>query len=146
VNGLIAGSDTRITAMLDSYECFLGVRLCEPGELFAARCIVLAHGTQAPPILFYGNQAALQLWEMSWQELTAMPSFRTAEPDLRQDRARLLEDVQRQGFSTDYSGVRVSSSGRRFQITDATVWNILDADGLPIGQAATFRDHRPVAD
>jgi hypothetical protein len=36
--------------------------------------------------------------------------------------------------------MRISSSGRRFWIERATVWNLLDADGVYRGQAATFAD------
>jgi hypothetical protein len=50
----------------------------------------------------------------------------------------LLEAVTRHGFIDDYRGVRVSQSGRRFLIENATVWNLLDEAGAPYGQAATF--------
>ena len=39
-----------------------------------------------------------------------------------------------------WRGVRVSASGRRFQITGAQVWNLLDAVGAVVGQAAMFAD------
>ena len=144
MNGLIDGTDGRIGALLRSYEHFLGIPLCEPASLFEAPFVVLAHGTETPPLLFYGNRRALQLWEMDWEAFTGMPSLRTAEADLREDRARLLDDVARRGFSSDYRGVRISSTGRRFEISGATVWNILDASGERIGQAATFQDYRPL--
>lgn len=144
VNALVQGTDPRIAALLDSYERFFGRRLCEPRELFEAPFVVLAHGTQQPPVLFYGNRAALSLWEMDWDAFTSMPSLRTAEPDARAARQRLLAEVERQGYSANYTGVRVSSTGKRFEITRATVWNILDAGGRRIGQAATFREHRPL--
>ena len=86
----------------------------------------------------YGNRAALALWEMSWVELTRTPSRLTAEAPNREERARLLEAVTRCGFIDDYSGVRISKSGRRFRITRATVWNLLTEDGKPCGQAAMF--------
>jgi hypothetical protein len=34
--------------------------------------------------------------------------------------------------------VRISRSGRRFEIVRATVWNVLDEQGNPAGQAAAF--------
>jgi len=37
-----------------------------------------------------------------------------------------------------YSGMRIAKSGKRFMITDATVWNLIDERGLPQGQAAVF--------
>ena len=46
--------------------------------------------------------------------------------------------MARDGYIDDYAGVRVSSRGRRFRITQATVWNLVDAAGVLHGQAATF--------
>jgi len=114
----------------------------EPAELaqkvFEAPFVVVSHGTEADPVLNYGNRAALALWEMSWDELTRTPSRLTAEAPNREERAKLLEAVTRRGFIDDYSGVRVSKSGRRFRISRATVWNLLTSDGKPCGQAAMF--------
>lgn len=107
-------------------------------KLFNAPFIVVSHGTETDPVLNYGNAAALALWEMSWEELTRTPSRLTAEALNRQERARLLDMVTNHGFIDDYSGVRISKSGRRFRINSATVWNLLTADGKPCGQAATF--------
>jgi predicted DNA-binding protein (UPF0251 family) len=50
----------------------------------------------------------------------------------------LLAAVAQRGFIDDYSGVRISKSGRRFHIARATVWNLLTEDGRPCGQAAMF--------
>ena len=107
-------------------------------KVFEAPFVVVSHGTEADPVLNYGNRAALALWEMSWEELTRTPSRLTAEAPNREERARLLEIVTRRGFIDDYSGVRIAKSGRRFRISRATVWNLLAADGKPCGQAAMF--------
>jgi hypothetical protein len=107
-------------------------------KLFAAPFVVVSHGTEADPVLNYGNLAALKLWEMSWEELTRTPSRYTAEAPNREERARLLEAVTRHGFIDDYSGVRISQNDRRFRIARATVWNLLTDDGARCGQAAMF--------
>ena len=107
-------------------------------NLFAAPFVLVSHGTQADPILNYGNATALALWEMSWDELTRTPSRLTAEAPLREERARLLAAVNERGFIDDYSGVRISKSGRRFRISRATVWNLVTERGEPYGQAAMF--------
>ena len=111
-----------------------------PGEftekVFRAPFVLVAHGTEADPILNYGNASALALWEMSWAELTRTPSRLTAEAPNREERARLLEMVKTLGFIDDYSGIRISKTGRRFKISRATVWNLLSQNGLPCGQAA----------
>jgi hypothetical protein len=107
-------------------------------KVFEATFTIVSHGTETDPILNYGNRAALALWEMSWEELTHTPSRLTAEAPNREERARLLEVVTRRGFIDDYSGIRISKTGRRFRISRATVWNLLTEDGKPCGQAAKF--------
>lgn len=106
--------------------------------LFELPRVVVSHGTEPDPILNYGNQAALALWEMNWEQITATPSRFTAEPVARDERARLLAEVTRNGYIADYAGVRISRTGRRFRISQAIVWTLIDDDGHPAGQAATF--------
>jgi hypothetical protein len=108
--------------------------------LWSAPRVVVAHGTQADPIFCYANRMALALFELDFAAFTQLPSRFSAEPLAREARAALLERVSRFGFIDDYAGMRVSSSGRRFWIERATVWNLLDADGVYRGQAATFAD------
>ena len=107
-------------------------------KIFRAPFVVVSHGTEADPVLNFGNSAALALWEMSWVELTRTPSRLTAEAPNRAERARLLAAVTARGFIDDYSGVRISKTGRRFKISRATVWNLIFKDGQPCGQAAMF--------
>jgi hypothetical protein len=107
-------------------------------HVFAAPFVLVSHGTEADPVLNYGNAAALKLWEMSWEELTRTPSRLTAEVPNREERARLLAAVTKHGFIDDYAGIRISKNGRRFRIAQATVWNLLDEKGNPAGQAAMF--------
>lgn len=112
--------------------------------LYHAPFVLVSHGTQADPILNYGNATALNLWEMDWPAFTRTPSRLTAEPPNRDERARLLAQVTARGFIDNYSGIRISSTGKRFRIERATVWNLVDASGAPCGQAATFRDWFPL--
>jgi hypothetical protein len=107
-------------------------------HLFKAPLIVVSHGTEADPIFNYGNQAALNLWEMTWEEFIRTPSRLTAEAPDREERARLLEIVMRQGFINDYSGARISKNGKRFKISNAIIWNLISENGTPNGQAAMF--------
>lgn len=106
--------------------------------LYHAPFAVVSHDGSRDPVFNYGNQAALELFEMSWLDFTRMPSRNSAEMPERGERARLLEEVGRQGYIADYAGVRVSSTGRRFRIAGATVWNLIDPDGNTVGQAAAF--------
>jgi hypothetical protein len=106
--------------------------------VFEAPFVLVSHGTEADPVLNYGNQSALALWAMSWEELTRTPSRFTAEAPNREERARLLETVTRNGFIDDYAGVRISKTGRRFRIAEATVWNLIGSGARVVGQAAMF--------
>jgi hypothetical protein len=100
--------------------------------------VVLAHDGGADPALIYANAAALQLWERPWAELISMPSRLTAEPQERADRARMLATALRQHASEGYTGVRISKSGRRFQIHNARLWTLWGPGDQPCGQAAAF--------
>lgn len=100
--------------------------------------IVLAHGTESDPLFFYGNRAALDLFEAAAEDFIRMPSRLSAEPLRREERARLFDRVARNGFIHDYSGIRVSATGGRFRIEQATVWNLAGEAGAIHGQAATF--------
>ena len=107
-------------------------------QVYEAPFVVLSHSPGVDPVLNYGNRAALALFELTWDELTRMPSRRTAEAPDREERARLLAQVGAHGYIDDYCGVRVSRTGRRFRIERATVWNLLDEAGNHCGQAASF--------
>lgn len=110
--------------------------------LWLAPRVIVAHGTEADPVFFYGNRMALDLFELDFAGFTRLPSRFSAEPLERGERERLLKKVARQGYVDDYRGVRVASSGCRFMIAAATVWNLTDEAGICCGQAATFTDWR----
>lgn len=108
--------------------------------LFEAPCAVLsALGPFGSDHLFnYANRTALDLFEYSWDELMGKPSSASAEPVHQDERRRLLDEVGKHGFIENYSGIRISQTGRRFRIVNATVFNLLDDSGHYVGQAATF--------
>lgn len=110
----------------------------QAAALFAAPFVVASHGMEADPILNYANRMALELWELTWEQFTRTPSRLTAEPINRTERERMLARAAERGFIDDYRGIRISSSGRRFIVEDALVWNVVDAAGKKLGQAATF--------
>ena len=138
-------SEPRLHLLADSFLRLTGQPLVaiEPGEtleaaLWRAPRVIVAHGTEADPVFFYGNRLALELFEMDAAAFARLPSRFSAEPLAREERARLLERVSRDGYIDDYAGVRISATGRRFRIAQATVWNLVDAAGVRHGQAATF--------
>ena len=132
--------------LLASYRHWTGNSLIEPNvdalqaanALFEAPIAVLSHGVEADPILNYGNQTALRLWEMEWDEFTRFPSRQTAEAMDQEERARFLDAVGKRGFIDRYRGIRIAKGGRRFRIENAIVWNLVDEQGSYRGQAASF--------
>lgn len=134
----------RLPLIVSSYTRLTGRQLVPPetepaSALWAADRVIVAHGTESDPVFFYGNRLALELFEMRATDFICLPSRLSAEPLLREERLHLLERVSRCGYIDDYAGIRISSSGRRFRIEQATVWNLIDAAGKLHGQAATFR-------
>ena len=144
---------TWIRWLLDSHALWLGRDLVDRGggieaqsrRLFRAPFVVASHADSEDPVLNYGNRQALDLWEMDWAEFTATPSRLTAEPVNRDERADMLRRVASHGFVTDYRGVRISRTGRRFLVERATVWNVVDEGGRKRGQAASFSEWTPLA-
>jgi hypothetical protein len=132
--------------LLDSYRHWMGKDLIERASdtkqqarmLFEASIVVVSHGGEPDPILNYGNQTALNLWELSWDQFIKTPSRLTTEPDDRAERRKMLERATLNGYFEGYRGVRISSTGRRFLVEQALIWNVIDPTGSPIGQAATF--------
>jgi hypothetical protein len=108
--------------------------------LYRAPFVVLSHSNDPDPLFTYANLAAQRLFEMSWQDMVGMPSRYSAEAPARAERQHLLARVAEYGYIDDYQGVRIASSGRRFLIRQASVWNLIDATGTKIGQAASFSE------
>jgi hypothetical protein len=149
-NGYVA---EHISRLLKSYHLLTGrdfefSNVCDPLErarrIYQAPFFLASHDGAVDPVFNYGNLTAQSLFEMDWASFTATPSRFTAEEPDRAERARLLEAVSSRGFIDDYAGIRISRSGKRFRIESATVWNVLDDEGRPIGQAATFASWTPL--
>ncbi|OYV22270.1 MAG: hypothetical protein CG442_1368, partial [Methylococcaceae bacterium NSO1] len=47
-------------------------------------------------------------------------------------------EVTEKGYIDHYQGVRISSTGKRFLIKNAVVWNLIDKNQGIKGQAAWF--------
>lgn len=132
--------------LLYSFKYWLGYSLLDisgtpieiAAALFEAPFVLVSHGTEPDPIFNYGNRRALELWELNWQEFTQMPSRKTAETMVQEERNRLLAETTTKGFVSNFSGVRISSTGKRFKIEDGIVWNVLDENNQRCGQAAVY--------
>lgn len=137
---------THIKLLQDSFRKLLHRDLIDAPQnalamakaIYHAPYVVVSHGTEADPVFNYGNLAAQRLFEMSWPEWVTLPSRQSAEPPNQEERARLLAAVTTQGFIEHYSGIRISKTGRRFRISDVTVWNLLNPTGTDCGQAAVY--------
>ena len=112
--------------------------------LYQAPFVVVSHGTEVDPIFNYGNLKAQELFQMTWDQLTSIPSRCSAEPLEQAERERLMTAVRQHGFINDYRGVRVSAKGDRFLIEQAIVWNVIDDRDQLVGQAAMFDRWTPV--
>ena len=137
-----AGRESLITG---SFARVVGRALVPPhtdpaGAMWDLASVVVAHGTEPDPVFFYGNRAALTLFEMPARDFVRLPSRLSAEPLERAERDRLMAQVSRENLIDDYSGIRVSATGKRFRIDRAIVWNLLNAEGSVRGQAAAFSD------
>ena len=133
-----------------SYERLLGKPLLAGSgpdaafELFFAECVVLSHGTEDDPVFNYVNMSGMDLFAMEWEQFMVTPSRLSAEPENRDERARLMERVTNEGYIDDYSGIRIAKTGHRFEIHQATVWNLILDDGVYRGQAAVFSNWTPL--
>jgi hypothetical protein len=138
-----AGMQRRIALIASSFARLLGRPLVERSDdmlagLWRAPAAIVAHGTEPDPVFFFGNRRALEVFECAAARFTRMPSRLSAEAPLRAERRALLERVAADGFISDYAGVRITATGRRFRIERAIVWNVVDETGERYGQAATF--------
>lgn len=135
--------------IINSHETIVGFPLMNSNsagavaarELFNLENAVLAHDTQTDPIFRYANLSALALFEYTWEELMELPSRLSAEQEAQSKRDQTMRTVLRDGYISNYNGVRITKSGRRFVIENATIWNLIEDNGSPAGQAATFKTH-----
>lgn len=135
------------TLVLESHERLFGRPLVQARgsrlaaqELFVLDRVVLCHDGSSDPVFTYANRAALSLFERPWSGMVGLPSRFSARQRDRRQRQEALELARRQQVLTGYGGERVASSGRRFQIRGARLWNLLDAERRYHGQAACFGD------
>lgn len=132
--------------MLSSFLRLTGKPLLDPTltdnarfqALYHAPFAVVSHNTDSDPIFNYGNKTAQALFEMNWQDFTKLPSRFSAEPQIQSERDRLLARVTQYGFIDNYQGVRISATGKRFFVSNAIVWNLLDERNVYGGQAAVL--------
>ena len=107
-------------------------------QLYELDAVVLSHDGGSDPVFTYANRRAQELFEYDWATFLTLPSRLSAEPDRREDRSTMLHEAAEQGYIANYGGVRISASGRRFEISDAIIWNLETDAETVAGQAAVF--------
>lgn len=112
--------------------------------LFEAPFAVVSHGIENDPIFNFGNKTALELFELEWGRFIQVPSRESVDMTSRSERDKLMQRVTTNGYMDHYSGIRISSSGSRFSIDDATIWNIIDTNNIYYGQAAMFENWKTI--
>jgi PAS domain S-box-containing protein len=103
---------------------------------------VLAHDTSPDPLFVYGNRTAQRRFEYAWDEIVGLPSRLSADAPNREERQAFLQRVEQDGYVEAYRGIRVTKSGKRFWIENATVWQLDDDEGTHRGQAAMIPESR----
>lgn len=133
--------------LIASYKAVVGAPMVPAGVagadaarwLYESPFCVLAQDASPDPRFIYANLAAQKCFEYSWDEFMGMPSRLSAEAGLREEREAFMAAVLTQGYASNYRGLRIAKSGRRFWIEDTTVWNVVDHAGTLRGQAALVR-------
>jgi len=121
-----------------------GDKLTQSKNLFYAPMVVYSHDNQKDPIYNYSSEKGLIVWDMTWDQFRKTPSRTTTEPLLREEREAILRETATKGYMTNYEGIRISRSGKKYKISDITLWNLTDNLGQYCGQAATFSQWQPI--
>ena len=141
-----------------SYEMFFLERL--DNDLYESSSVIASHSNiknligdwsnlsnqemLEKPLFVYANLQAQKLWEISWLEFINFESHLSAQEPQRESRAELLRQVSENGFIDNYSGLRVSKTGKIFLIKSARVWQVLDKNNKSLGQAVKFSNWEPI--
>ncbi|MDB4165703.1 MEKHLA domain-containing protein [Gammaproteobacteria bacterium] len=137
-----------VRLLMQSYCALLGRPIIDGVDVPSVQQVcnadfaLVSHGTEPDPLFNFGNDLALTLFERSFEDFVQLPSRKSSGQTRDEDRIRLLYEVTRNGFIENYSGVRVSASGRKFEISNAVVWNVVDEHEVYRGQAAKISTWR----
>ena len=130
--------------MMNSYQYWLGQSLINDTRekvsefIFKAPFYLVSMSIETMPIFNYGNQKALDLWELNWEEFTQFSSDKSAEINYQEERNQVLEETTNKGYKTGYSAIRISSKGKRYKKENVTIWNVLNQKQEYCGKAAIW--------
>jgi len=102
--------------------------------------VLISHTTEVDPIFNYGNEATLNAFARSYDELCVIPSRLSviAGTDDHQMRTKLMHKVTTDGYVEGASGIRIRGDQQFLRFVDAVVWNCHDENGEYYGQACFF--------
>lgn len=136
----------QLLSLLDqSYQHWTGQKLNVPKEMEGQRLFwldeqspygLLAQNIDAEPFFIYANKKAQNMFGYTLEEFLLLPSSHSASPTVQKDRNQLVQEVMTQGIVTHYQGTRVDKNGYFFEITQGSIWKLLNESGETIGIAA----------
>jgi len=141
----------QIRELLESYQAALGEPLVDckgdvTSKVWNLNFPLIMHDNTIDPKFNYANKAAQNLFEYEENEILGLPSRLSAPADQQKARKVIMEKLKKDSFITNYSGTRVTKTGKLFQIVNATIWNTYNQDRIFSGQAAlilSFKTHSP---
>jgi hypothetical protein len=139
-----ASAGARLPLIVDSFQRLAGkplVDLTPSGfeeAMWDAPRAIVAYGNEPEPRLFYANRIAIELLAVDANELIGTIANNLVEPVLREERSRLIGGLEQHDIVDVYAVVGVAANGRRFAISNAQVWNIVDRHGGRHGLGTTF--------
>lgn len=147
----IKDKSRHISILNDSLEKLTGIDLYERMRIVNGdasfedicrnnRFVLISHNTEKDPIYNFGNEACLEAFARSWNELCVTPSRESVVINSEDEelRIKLMSKVTTEGFVECYGGKRVRGDGKFIQLVNAVVWNCYDETGEYYGQACLF--------
>lgn len=136
----------QLLSLLDqSYQHWTGQKLNVPKEMEGQRLFwldeqspygLLAQNIDVEPLFIYANKKAQNMFGYTLEEFLLLPSSHSASPTVQKDRNQLVQEVMTQGIVTHYQGTRVDKNGYFFEITQGSIWKLLNESGETLGIAA----------
>ncbi|WP_413518358.1 MEKHLA domain-containing protein [Carnobacterium maltaromaticum] len=97
---------------------------------------LLAQNIDVEPLFIYANKKSQNMFGYTLEEFLLLPSSHSASPTVQKDRNQLVQEVMTQGIVTHYQGTRVDKNGYFFEITQGSIWKLLNESGETLGIAA----------
>ena len=107
-------------------------------KMFHAPFGIFSFDNAEKPVFTYANLTALELFDTSWEELTQMTIDELMDAESWKETINMIANVKQKGALPNYSGKRVSKTGKQFNFENGIIWNLLDEFLTVDGQAVVF--------